>query len=277
MYHLECHNLLIDNQHGFRKHRSCETQLVNTIEDILRAMDNRKQVDILILDFSKAFDTVPHQRLLNKLDFYGIRGEMKNWIATKRTQRVILDGEASNDVEVKSGVPQGTVLGPLMFLLYINDMGKGINYNLKLFADDSLLYRVIDKPSDTTLLQNDLSILSNWANAWQMQFNAEKCYVIRAHRNQKSHLFYYKMKGHSLKDVDHQPYLGVELSNTMNWSHHIGNVIKKANRSLGFIRRNLGSCPAKVKEQAYMSLVRPHLEYSSSAWDPHLSKHQGWR
>ena len=121
-------------------------QLVTTVDDLAKSLDHGKQVDMLILDFSKAFDTVAHQRLINKLDNYGITNYVKSWITTwltSRTQRVVVDGEQSSDARVRSGVPQGTVIGPLMFLLYINDIGDKISNNTKirLFADDSLLYR----------------------------------------------------------------------------------------------------------------------------------------
>ena len=146
MNHLNLNNILIDNQHGFRANHSCTTQLIAFIEDVSHALDHQKQVDIILLDFSKAFDTVPHQRLLSKLKHYGITNEIYNWIKTwltQRTQRVVLDGEVSDQASVLSGVPQGTVLDPLMFLLYINDISKHINSPLRLFADDCLLYRVI--------------------------------------------------------------------------------------------------------------------------------------
>ncbi len=140
-------------------------------------MDQAKQSDILILDFSKAFDTVPHHRLLHKLQFYGIQGDVHQWISrwlTDRKQRVVVDRDCSSKVKVKSGVPQGTVLGPLMFLLYINDIGDNVALSLRLFADDSLLYRGIGSITDALKLQEDLDILTDWAQRWQMSFNRSK-------------------------------------------------------------------------------------------------------
>jgi hypothetical protein len=232
---------------------------------------------MLILDFSKASDVVPHERLLLKLHYYWIRGKLLSWIrawlTTQREQCVMLDGDKSESCKVKSGVPQGTVLGPLMFLLYINDIGDNINSKLRLFADDSLLYNVVISASDATNLQKDLDKLTEWAEQWQMKFNPSKCYVLRITSKKNPVIHHHKMLGQELETVDHNPYLGLELTSTFSWDHHINNIKSKANKQLGFLRRNLGKCPLKIKRQAYISLVRPHLEYASSVWDPHLQKH----
>ena len=144
MEHLDANRILGTNQFGFRVGHSCEQQLISMIEEIQLAMDCRHQVDVIFLDFQKAFDTVPHQQLLKKLNHYGIHGNIYNWQdiwLTQRKQRVVVSGYESNFVSVKSGVPQGTVLGPLMFLIYINDIRSGVSSNLRLFADDCILYR----------------------------------------------------------------------------------------------------------------------------------------
>ena len=156
MSHLDKHDILTDVQHGFRKSHSCETQLITTIEQTARNLDQGSQTDAILLDFPKAFDTVPHQRLLLKLDRYGLRGELKGWIQAwlcDRKQIVVVDGDKSALVKVKSGVPQGTVLGPLMFLLCINDIGDNIESQIRLFADDTILYTVIKGMGDASLLQ----------------------------------------------------------------------------------------------------------------------------
>ena len=275
MKHLDQHNILKDYQHGFRKGRSCETQLIITIEEIAKALDNRSQVDLLILDFSKAFDTVPHARLLKKLEHYGINGPVKGWIKSwlmNRSQRVIIDGASSDEVSVRSGVPQGTVLGPLMFLIYINDIGENITSNLRLFADDSLLYCVVEIPQDCLSLQEDLDKLTQWSYKWQMNFNVSKCKSLSITRKRNPILHQYSMNGQQVEAVSRHPYLGVEVTRNLNWSHHIDNITAKANRSLGFVKRNLKRCPEQTKEQAYKSLVRPHLEYASTVWAPHQQK-----
>ena len=139
MQHLDANSILIDSQHGFRNRRSCETQLLQTTDDILQNVNNRKQTYCAILDFSKAFDKVPHQRLKQKLQFYGIRESTQHWIMaflSDRKQRVVVDGASSSYSAVESGVPQGTVLGPLLFLIFINEINTNISSKIRLFADD---------------------------------------------------------------------------------------------------------------------------------------------
>ena len=145
-------------------------------------MDEKKQVDLIFLDFCKAFDKVPHRWLLNKLKHYGIIGNSVKWIEqwlTKRNQQVTLENHVSNKLPVKSGVPQGTVLGPLMFLLYINDIDENISSTVRLFADDCVMYRIIDSLEDSLCLQRDFSTIFNWTKKWQMELNIDKCVVLR--------------------------------------------------------------------------------------------------
>ena len=146
MNHLEKHNILTSLNHGFRSGYSCETQLAVTIHDMLQSFDRKKQLDITILDFSKAFDTVPHDILLHKLNNYGIRGPLHTWLTvflTKRKMRVALEGKFSNEATVESGVPQGTVQEPILFLCHINDLPNAVSSKVRLFSDDCLLYREI--------------------------------------------------------------------------------------------------------------------------------------
>lgn len=136
-------NILTDTQHGFRKSRSCETQLITVVNDIARSLNDGGQLDVALLDFSKAFDKVNHRKLCLKLEHYGIRGELLSWIKnylSERTQKVMVERKMSDPVAVTSGVPQGTVLGPLFFLIFINDLPDSVKCQIGLFADDSIVY-----------------------------------------------------------------------------------------------------------------------------------------
>jgi hypothetical protein len=277
MDHLDLHNTLIDEQHGFRHGRSCESQLIITTHDLAQSLDNHTQVDMAILDFSKAFDRVPHKRLATKLEYYGVRHNIKQWLINllhHRTQRVVVDGVSSQGSEVLSGVPQGTVIGPLLFLLFINDITDDIEHSqLRLFADDCLIYRKIHSEDDKHALQQDLDKLMSWSQTWQMSFNVAKCYTMNLSlaRKHKMHNTY-SMGGNQLSVATTNPYLGVEISQDLKWSHHISKITGKANRVLGLLRRNLRHTPREVKETAYKSLVRPILEYASPVWDPWQQK-----
>ena len=185
MSHFSKNKILTPVQHGFRSKHSCESQLLITTDEFIQNFESKTQTDVVVLDFSKAFDVVPHQRLLHKLDHYGIRGTTLNWIQnflTKRTQKVVVDGSSSESARVRSGVPQGAVLGPLLFLTYINDLPSTVSSQVRLFADDCLLYRPIKCRADQEQLQRDLSALQDWADRWGMCFNPSKCSVLRVSR-----------------------------------------------------------------------------------------------
>lgn len=275
MRHLDQHKALSNYQHGFRARRSCETQLLTTVHNIWDANEHTKQVDAVVLDFAKAFDTVPHRRLLHKLDHFGVNGSIHQWISSflvGRQQSVNLQGMKSRPVEVISGVPQGTVLGPLLFLMYINDLPDGLKSNVCLFADDCVIYRPIASTSDCETIQDDLKRLEEWEQKWMMSFKPDKCTILRFSRKINKIEFSYKLSGHYLQSVSHHKYLGVTLSGDMKWNTHIDTVVSKAYGMLGFLRRNLSNAPRKVKIQAYKSLVRPHIDYCSSVWDPHTKR-----
>ena len=270
--HLETHHILSDAQYGFRKKRSCETQLIRTIHDLATGLNEKQQIDAILLDFSKAFDVVPHKRLLLKLSHYGIGGNTLAWIQdflSNRTQRVLLEGQVSSQSSVTSGVPQGSVLGPLLFLVFINDLPECVSSTTRLFADDSLLYRVINSPDDARLLQEDLNNLQMWEKLWGMSFNPDKCEVLRITNKRSPIQSNYVLHGHTLALTSNAKYLGVTISSDLSWNVHINNITKKANRTLGFLRRNVSKCPKEVKTKCYETFVRPILEYSSSAWAPH--------
>ena len=270
--HLDQHNILSDAQHGFRKKRSCETQLLLTVDDLAKELDRAGQTDTVLLDFSKAFDVVPHQRLIMKLHYYGIRGNTLCWIQSflaDRTQRVAVEGELSDVGNVTSGVPQGSVLGPTLFSIYINDIGDNISARVRLFADDTILYQNIRSDDDPKLLQKDLDTLETWEKTWQMSFNVSKCHVLTVTNKKSPTQYQYKLHNQNLESVKSAKYLGVEISDTLNWKDHVHITAKKANRTSAFVYRNLKGCPSDVQLHCYKGLVRPVLDYASPVWDPH--------
>ena len=271
--HLEDHEILTDLQHGFRSGRSCESQLITTFHDIASAYNKKgSQIDIAVLDFSKAFDTVPHEGLLSKLKHYGIDDKIWLWISNflkQRKQRVVVDGIQSDLVTVDSGVPQGTVLGPILFLLHINDLPSVISSKVRLFADDCLVYREIKNRQDQIALQKDINLLENWGSKWGMRFNAANCNIMRMSRKQTPISTQYELSGQVLEEVKDAKYLGVTVSDDLEWTKHINAITTKANSKLSFLRRNLKGCPEKLRETTYFVLVRSFLEYSATVWHPH--------
>ena len=181
MAHLDEHKLLSDRQHAFRKSRSCETQLITVINDWAKILDAGGQVDTFILDFEKAFDTPSHEPLKCKLHGYGISGKTFVWIDSflcNRQQRVVVNGAKSQWAPVLSGVPQGTVLGPLLFSLYINDTVVGIESEIRLFDDDCVCYRRIGSIENTSKLQKDIDQLGKWARKWGKRLQPVKCNIM---------------------------------------------------------------------------------------------------
>ncbi|KAK3087936.1 hypothetical protein FSP39_012625 [Pinctada imbricata] len=186
-----------------------------------------------------------------------------------RKQLVLVEGERSEEAEVDSGVPQGTVLGPLLFLAFINDLPEVVDSPVRLFADDCLIYRTITSKGDSEILQKDLAVLQQWEVDWQMMFHPEKCTTINITKKRSPIHTGYRLHGHTLESVPGGKYLGVYISKDLSWNSHIQQTAAKATRSVGFLRRNLRGCPSDVKAQADTTLVRPVLEYASSVWDPY--------
>ena len=182
------------------------------------------------------------------------------------------DEASLNEVEVASGVPQGSVLGPMLFLLYINDINNAIKSQIKLFADDSVLYRNIRSQNDQVILQNDLDTISSWAEKWLMELNINKCSVLSITLKRNSIFHDYNILGATLKRVTNHDYLGVTISSDLNWLRHVTKISNKASRTLGLLKRTLSPCSQNVKSIAYKMLVRPQLEYASEVWSPYTMK-----
>ena len=191
--HMNTHDLLYDLQYGFREKRSCDTQLAMLVEDLARNLSAGKQTDLILLDFSKAFDKVNHSKLLWKLHQDGIRGNTLNWIRaflSNRSQTVVLECEESGSVPVTSGVPLGSVLGPILFLVYINDSPDKLASKVRLFAEDTAVYLTIGGEDDSNMLQQDLDRLSVLESRWDMEFNPSKCQVVQVTTSRKLQIFH---------------------------------------------------------------------------------------
>ena len=273
--HLEHHHILYDLQHGFRSKRSTETQLISFTQDVMKTLKAGNQTDVIIMDFAKAFDKVSHWRLVIKLRNYGITGSLNKWVEDflhQRSQRVVCHGEHSEWAPVLSGVPQGSVIGPLLFLIYINDLPEDLRARVRLFADDTIVYMTISNPSDAASLQQDLNKLASWETKWQMKFHPDKCSVLRISRKETPQIHNYELYGHILDSETDSKYLGVTINSKLCWNNHIDNICNKANSSLGFLRRNLQISQQSIKANAYTTLVRPQLEYAAAVWDPYTKE-----
>lgn len=268
--HLESNNLLLNSQHGFRRRRSCLTNLIEFFEGVTDCFDRTKAVDVIYLDFQKAFDKVPHQRLIAKLNAHGIQGNLLRWLQvwlTNRRQRVVVRNIESDWSPVTSGVPQGSVLGPVLFLIYVNDMDDGIMSRISKFADDTKLYHKVCTDDDKREIQQDLERLVKWANEWQMSFNVSKCAVLQVGNNNPKNV--YQMNETVVNAVTTQKDLGVTITNDLKWRKQVENSVNKANRMLGLISRNFSFRSKNIILTLYKSLVRPHLEYAVQFWSPH--------
>lgn len=267
---LEVNNILVESQHGFRGGRSCDTQLVYTVNDLAYNRERGAITDVIILDFSKAFDTVSHQKLLYKLSSFGLNDKLVDWLKgflQNRGQVVKVEAAVSSRCCVSSGVPQGSVLGPLLFLIFVNDLTDQISSECRLFADDALLYNTRDKAH---ILQEDLNTLEVWSRAWQLSFNIAKCSVLSIKDSKLEQIYY--LNNQRLKNVNSHPYLGIELSYDLKWTVHLNKIIAKSTRLLGMLYRVLKSADTRTRQLAYHTLIRPILEYGCPAWDPYLEK-----
>ena len=239
-------------------------QLLNIIDEWTLAVDKSCEVNCLYLDFMKAFDTVPHRRLIHKLKSYGISDPVLSWIKdflSDRVQRVIVNGSASKWAKVLSGIPQGSVLGPLLFVIFINDICDSINSSSYLFADDTKLFRVIKSINDIAILQNDLNTMIDWSDKWLLRFNKEKCelLLINGWSNAK-HYINSNMERYEIGRVESEKDIGVTFDKALEFDIHINEKIKKASSICAMIRRSYRFLSVKAFIPLYKALVRSHLE-----------------
>jgi len=214
--HLDRYKLIRDSQHGFRRRRSCTTNILEFLGVVTNVVNQKGNVDVIFLDFTKAFDRVPHRRLLAKLQSHRIDGKVVRWAAswlTGRKQRVCIYGSSSHWADVLSGIQQGSVLGPLLFLIFINDLEDDIMNVILKFADDIKILRKVTNTTDGLRLQQDLNRLCDWADKWQMEFNIAKCKTM--HTGSGSIEYDYSMEGHPFDVVTTEKDLGVLISSNL--------------------------------------------------------------
>lgn len=268
---LEDNKLLSKDQHGFRNGRSCVTQLLEIMELWTSFLDNGLSVDCIYLDFAKAFDKVPHLRLVNKLKAYGIKDNLIKWLTdfvTDRKQKVIINGSTSNMESVRSGIPQGSVLGPSLFVIFINDLPDIVNTYVKIFADDTKIFNAIKSNDDILILQEDIDKLVEWSIKWQLPFNMDKTKVI--HYGTRNTAPTYFIDGNIVNKEDTEKDLGINFDKNLKFSPHIATIVNKANSRLGIIKRNFSNHTKELILPLYKALVRPILEYGSTIWCPML-------
>ena len=270
-FQLVFQNLLSNQQYGFRPGYSCTSQLILLFHTWAKNLDERFSTDVIFLDFEKAFDSVPHDRLLLKLNQYGISGELLTWFSnflTNRYQRVVLEGCHSDLVLVRSGVPQGSILGPLLFLLYVNDIPDHLSSTTAMFADDTLLYDRCPSTETSISIQESLDQANEWCGNWLLRTNVKKCESMKFTRARKPASCNYSIDNKPLSQVLTHKHLGVILSEDLSWKSHILSITARANRLLGLLKRTFG-IHSKALLVGYKIMVRPLLEYACQVWDPH--------
>lgn len=265
-------------QHGFMKGRSTTTNLVSFLDVVTAGMEGGGQVDAIYTDYSKAFDRIDHSILLDKLSSAGIRGNLLRWFTSyvnNRCQTVVLNGFSSASFPIPSGVPQGSILGPLLFNIFINDISQCFKYSRsQLFADDMKIYKLITNSQDTELLQADLNALHDYCVRNKLDLNISKCCCITFSRSTRFIKSEYKVNGQVLSRVNTVVDLGVTLDSKLLFDKHIESMVARAMKTLGFILRVSKDFKIiKTLKILYCALVRSQLEYCSQIWNPRYKEY----
>lgn len=267
-------NIIVNTQHGFQAGRSCTTNLLEFYDIILNWLNDGDAVDVAFVDFKKAFDLLSHFLLISILYKIGIRGKLLRWISAwliGRMQRVVIGGYESKWVSVLSGVIQGSVLGPLLFLIFVNEIGCNIISSIiSSFADDTKIAKRVNNPADSEMFQTDIYNLNKWSKEHGMQFNLDKTKIM--HLGSKNNLYNYTLEGVNINQTNQEKDLGILIHDSMKMGPHVTSIVKKANKMLGLISRSLSYKSSKNIIPLYKSLVRPILEYGSPFWNPYLQK-----
>lgn len=280
--HIEGKGLLSDNQHGFRKTKSCLTQLIDHFDHVLKCLNSGEEVDVIYLDYAKAFDKVDHKILLAKLKRYGIKGKMYNWIKeflTNRIQTVVVEGRKSTLREVLSGVPQGTVLGPILFIIYIDDLINVLKSSKgSIFADDTKLTKNISDESCQAMLQDDLDNVFTWSLLNNMELHERKFELVNYKLNKSCLLRnlpftsiyqqYTISNGESIEPTDVVRDLGVYLSSDCSWTPHINQMTQDARKMAAWVLSVFRDRSPLLMMTLFKTMVRCKLEYCCPVWNP---------
>lgn len=269
--------MLSNKQHGFVKNRSTVSNLLEFKNYLCKSFAVTGQVDAIYTDFSKAFDKINHKRLCSKLAEYGFHGSLFRWICSylnKRNQLVALKGYLSSPVEVTSGVPQGSHLGPLLFVIFINDLIERLSCQCLLYADDLKIFNTTSTLNDCQKLQKDLDVVSEWCVANYMHLNISKCFIISYSNKRNKITNDYTINGQVLTRSYITKDLGILFDDKLTFRQHYEHITNKANQLLGFVLRSTkGFKKPNSLLYLYYSLVRSVLEYGSSIWSPHYMVH----